>query len=153
MLHCHLEVRDWRIKVMKRIGLKIMYVDFYLWLNKVHISEGISTCCSLLASRPWSLHNVVVWILFLCGKTGPLLSMVLVGMCQVTSILMPRIVCILVAKNQPRAVNENFATCFSGEWNPIYSSLKMWIVKTLALFLLRSLQNLSPSPPKFHYTF
>lgn len=61
-LHCHLEVRDWRIKAIKRIGLKIMYADFYLRLN--NISEGISTFCSLLASRPWSLQNVVVGILF-----------------------------------------------------------------------------------------
>lgn len=28
-------------------------------------------------------------------------------------------------KYQPRAVSENFATSFSGEWNPIYSLLKM----------------------------
>lgn len=104
MIHCHLEVKDWRIKAIERIGIKIMYSDFYLWLN--NISEGISTFCSLLASRPWvwSLLNMVLWIIFYVKRfyfrishTGTLLSMVLVGIFQATSILISHNSSILVA--------------------------------------------------------
>lgn len=105
MLHCHLEVKDWRIKAIERIGLKIMYSDFYLWLN--NISERTSTFCSLLASRPWvwSLLNMVLWILFYVKRfyfrishIGAFFSMVLVGILQATSILIPHKALILVAK-------------------------------------------------------
>lgn len=97
---------------------------------------------------------------FLCEKISfqkfphwSISSVVIVGMFQATSILIPHNACILVAKNQPWAVSENFATCFSGEWNPIYSSLRTWIVKSLALFLPTCLKDLSPCLSKFHCTF
>lgn len=68
-------------------------------------------------------YHAVKRFYFRIFDIGAFFSMVLAGIFQAPSILLPHNACILVAKIDLLQASENSATRFSGEWNPIYNSL------------------------------